>query len=347
MCGRYGSWSAGPVLAEAFGASPVPECDALPPSWNLAPGSDVRVVVERAAAGAPGRTRRELRAARWGLLPSWAKDPRRGARTFNARSETAASRPTFREAMRSFRIVLPADCYYEWLADGARKRPFAVSAADGGPLALAGLASWWRVPAAGPGGAGRSDGVSGSRAVGGTNGADGACGTAGSGGVDGMDGPGGPGGADGAGCPGGSGGVGWAGFPGGPSGLSGSGRAARGRATTSGRSGDVGVLAVGVRPGAALHRHDGALWLLTCTVLTRQAGEDLAWLHHREPVVLDRREVAAWLDPDMRDGAAAARLLGDPHPELVWHEVGPEVGSTRSEGPQLAAPLAPGGPVTS
>lgn len=287
MCGRYGSWSAGPVLAEAFGASPAPECDALPPSWNLAPGSDVRVVVERAAAGAPGRTRRELRAARWGLLPSWAKDPRRGVRAFNARSETAASRPTFREAMRSFRIVLPADCYYEWLADGARKRPFAVSAADGGPLALAGLASWWRVPAAGPGGAGR------------------------------------------------------------PGGVSGSGRAARGRATTSGRSGDVGVLAVGVRPGAALHRHDGALWLLTCTVLTRQAGEDLAWLHHREPVVLDRREVAAWLDPDMRDGAAAARLLGAPHPELVWHEVGPEVGSTRSEGPRLAAPLAPGGPVTS
>lgn len=209
MCGRYGSWSAGPVLAEAFGASPAPECDALPPSWNLAPGSDVRVVVERAAAGAPGRTRRELRAARWGLLPSWAKDPRRGARAFNARSETAASRPTFREAMRSFRIVLPADCYYEWLADGKRKRPFAVSAADGGPLALAGLASWWRVPVAGPGGAG------------------------------------------------------------GPSGLGGSGRAARGRATASGRSGDVGVLAVGVRPGAALHRHDGALWLLTCTVLTR------------------------------------------------------------------------------
>ena len=287
MCGRYGSWSAGPVLAEAFGASPAPECDALPPSWNLAPGSDVRVVVERAAAGAPGRTRRELRAARWGLLPSWAKDPRRGVRAFNARSETAASRPTFREAMRSFRIVLPADCYYEWLADGARKRPFAVSAADGGPLALAGLASWWRVPVAGPGGAGGSGGVSGS------------------------------------------------------------GRAARGRATTSGSPGDVGVLAVGVRPGAALHRHDGALWLLTCTVLTRQAGEDLAWLHHREPVVLDRREVAAWLDPDMRDGAAAARLLGAPHPELVWHEVGPEVGSTRSEGPRLAAPLAPGGSVTS
>lgn len=287
MCGRYGSWSAGPVLAEAFGASPAPECDALPPSWNLAPGSDVRVVVERAAAGAPGRTRRELRAARWGLLPSWAKDPRRGARAFNARSETAASRPTFREAMRSFRIVLPADCYYEWLADGARKRPFAVSAADGGPLALAGLASWWRVPVAGPGGAGRSNG------------------------------------------------------------LGGSGRAARGRATTSGSPGDVGVPSAGVRPGAALHRHDGALWLLTCTVLTRQAGEDLAWLHHREPVVLDRREVAAWLDPDMRDGAAAARLLGAPHPELVWHEVGPEVGSTRSEGPQLAAPLAPGGPVTS
>lgn len=287
MCGRYGSWSAGPVLAEAFGASPAPECDALPPSWNLAPGSDVRVVVERAAARAPGRTRRELRAARWGLLPSWAKDLRRGVRAFNARSETAASRPTFREAMRSFRIVLPADCYYEWLADGARKRPFAVSAADGGPLALAGLASWWRVPVAGPGGAG------------------------------------------------------------GPSGLGGSGRAARGRATTSGSPGDVGVPSAGVRPGAALHRHDGALWLLTCTVLTRQAGEDLAWLHHREPVVLDRREVAAWLDPDMRDGAAAARLLGAPHPELVWHEVGPEVGSTRSEGPQLAAPLAPGGPVTS
>ncbi|WP_311471624.1 SOS response-associated peptidase family protein [uncultured Actinomyces sp.] len=153
MCGRYGSWSASEALADHLDARSIPADEEPGPSWNLAPGADVRVIVERArpAAGGspPGRA---LRCARWGLLPPWAADPRAARRAFNARGETAAVKPTFRAAMRDFRVLVPADCWYEWRRDADRpdrpaRRPYALAAADGAPLLLAGLCSWWRPPA--------------------------------------------------------------------------------------------------------------------------------------------------------------------------------------------------------
>jgi putative SOS response-associated peptidase YedK len=81
---------------------------------------------------------------RWGLVPSWAKDPSFGARTINARSETAAEKPAFRAAMRSRRCLVPVDGFYEWTAaeDGGRQ-PWHVRRRDGTPFALAGLYEHW------------------------------------------------------------------------------------------------------------------------------------------------------------------------------------------------------------
>ena len=275
MCGRYGSWSASGALADHLGARPIPADEDPGPSWNLAPGADVRVVVERdrprSGGSAPGRA---LHCARWGLLPPWAADPRAARRAFNARCETAAVKPTFRAAMRDFRVLVPADCWYEWRRDAAGggapdardarpgRRPFALVAADGAPLLLAGLCSWWRPPA--PSGGAREQAP-----------------------------PGAPGARP---------------APDGP------------------------------RPGPALH--DG--WLLTCAILTRPAGRDLAWLHDREPVALRREDADAWLDPSARDGAGAARLLRGPRAPLRWWEVGPAVGDVRARGPGLIAPVDPG-----
>ncbi|WP_172119538.1 SOS response-associated peptidase [Actinomyces faecalis] len=260
MCGRYGSWSAGAAVARYFDADPLPPTEEVEASWNIAPGSDVRVVVERLARDSAGdddvRAARQLRCARWGLLPGWARRADVAFRAFNARSETAASKPTFRQAFRSFRALVPADCWYEWRRPAVdsvspdeperpRSRPYAVSRQDEEPLALAGLCAWWPVPASHP----------------------------------------------------------------------------------------------APRPGPSIHDKDGARWMLTCTILTRPAREELAWLHDREPVVLGTSVVDRWLDPSLREPGEVSHLLEQPGPALRWWEVGPEIGSARSRGPQLALPL--------
>lgn len=80
--------------------------------------------------------------------------------------------------------------------------------------------------------------------------------------------------------------------------------------------------------------------MLTCTILTRPAREDLAWLHEREPVVLSRTAVDSWLDPTLHDPTQVASLLEGARPALRWWEVGPQIGSSRSRGPQLIEPVA-------
>ena len=105
-------------MVSYFDAEPLPLPEDVEASWNISPGTDVRVVVERVATDGAGNQAgnltRQLRCARWGLLASWATQARQAFRAFNARSETAASKPTFRESFRSFRAVVPADCWYEW-----------------------------------------------------------------------------------------------------------------------------------------------------------------------------------------------------------------------------------------
>jgi len=138
VCCRYTLTKAPPWLAELLGgARPV---GAIPPRYNIAPGTDV--VILRAG----GEAGRELALARWGLVPAWAKDPAFGARAINARSETAAEKPAFRAAMRYRRCLVPADGFYEWAGAGRRKRPHHIRLPGMAPFAFAGLWERWTAP---------------------------------------------------------------------------------------------------------------------------------------------------------------------------------------------------------
>lgn len=83
---------------------------------------------------------------RWGLVPSWVKDPRKITLLINARSETASDKPAFKNAMRRRRCLIPADGYYEWQVSGGRKRPFFIHRRDGAVFGLAALAEVWMGP---------------------------------------------------------------------------------------------------------------------------------------------------------------------------------------------------------
>jgi len=142
VCGRYASARSAQDLASWFDAEQPEEsaeAASLPPRWNVAPTDPVHAVVERDG-------RRVLRVLRWGLVPSWSRDARGAARMINARVESVEVKPAFRRAFRSRRCLLPADGYYEWQVDGARKQPWFLSARDGGPLAMAGLYEVWSPP---------------------------------------------------------------------------------------------------------------------------------------------------------------------------------------------------------
>lgn len=156
MCGRYAqSQSVQDLLAE-FEVDPdeAPERE-LGPDFNVAPTKEVYAVVERRPRDDPAASPpvRQLRIARWGLVPSWAKDPSIGSRMINAREETVAVKPAFKRAFAKRRALLPADGYYEWWApEGGPKgkngkplkQPFFVTPRDGHPLAMAGLYEFWR-----------------------------------------------------------------------------------------------------------------------------------------------------------------------------------------------------------
>jgi putative SOS response-associated peptidase YedK len=123
-------------LQKLFG---VPERPNLKPRWNIAPTQDVAAV--RMAEG-----RRQLALLRWGLVPPWADDPSIGARMINARAETVAGKPAFRDAFRKRRCLVPLDGFYEWRAEGRRKQGFAIRRRDRAPFALAGLWERWPGP---------------------------------------------------------------------------------------------------------------------------------------------------------------------------------------------------------
>ncbi len=149
MCGRYADFRTLQDLADAFVITPEnidAEARGLPASWNSAPTQRVRMVAER--ADDQGEIRRLLATARWGLVPSWAKDPAVGSRMINARSETAATKPSFASALARRRCLLPADAYYEWQrTPGSAARtprvPFAIRRAGGEVFAFAGLYEVW------------------------------------------------------------------------------------------------------------------------------------------------------------------------------------------------------------
>jgi putative SOS response-associated peptidase YedK len=161
VCGRYASSREPEEIVEEFEIH-----TALPPriepDYNVAPTKDVYAVVERPPrreADQPEEpAERQLRVVTWGLVPSWAKDPKIGNKMINARMETVAEKPAFRRAFERRRAILPADGYYEWYTpEGAsslgttragkpRKQPFFIRPKDGSILAMAGLYELWRDP---------------------------------------------------------------------------------------------------------------------------------------------------------------------------------------------------------
>jgi putative SOS response-associated peptidase YedK len=134
MCGRFTLAVPGAQVAAQFELATTPELTAR---YNIAPTQQVAAV----RAGDAGR---ELALFRWGLVPTWAKDPSVGARMINARSETVAEKPSFRNALRQRRCLIPADGFYEW--DRKTKQPTHFRVQGGALFAFAGLYEEWHSP---------------------------------------------------------------------------------------------------------------------------------------------------------------------------------------------------------
>ncbi len=220
MCGRFTITHPNDALARLFDA--VPGND-LPPSprFNICPTTPITVVTSDNGA-------RRLRAMRWGLLPRWYKTPTDGPLIINARSDTVAVKPAFREAIRERRCIVPASGFYEWNEGPQGERlPWYVTRRDGQPMAFAALWNRW-------------DGV------------------------------------------------------GGP--------------------------------------------LDTVAMVTTDAGEGMAAIHHREPVILDPADWPLWLG---EAGHGAAVLMKPVAASVLQaHRVEPRVNSNRAEGPGLILPMA-------
>jgi putative SOS response-associated peptidase YedK len=138
MCGRFTLFEADTVLCKEFGVSGIPP---LPPRYNIAPSQPVAAV--RAASAGAGR---ELALLRWGLIPSWSKDATIGNRLINARAETVGEKPSFRNAFRRHRCLIPANGFYEWRRQERGKQPYFVRMRDGRLFAFAGLWDRWENP---------------------------------------------------------------------------------------------------------------------------------------------------------------------------------------------------------
>lgn len=225
MCGRYASFRQAQDLADIFRVDVTnPVAAGLPPSWNVAPTQPSRIVREEAHGAEIVRI---LDAARWGLVPSWAKDESIGNRLINARAETITEKPSFRGPATYSRCVVPVEGYYEWKAapEGKRaKTPYFIHAAADAPLLLAGLYSVWRDE------------------------------------------------------------------------------------------------------------------LVTFTIATRDARDELADLHHREPVMLQADAVDTWLNPAMREPEQVRALLAAPRPDVEFHAVSTAVNTPRNNTPELVEP---------
>ncbi|MFC4588125.1 SOS response-associated peptidase [Sphaerisporangium corydalis] len=243
MCGRYASTRKRQELLEEFqvGLDETPE--ELPADYNVAPTKLVYAVLTRPGETEKGAGKadpvRRLRVLKWGLVPSWAKDPSIGSRMINARMETLGEKPAFRRAFAHRRCLLPADGYYEWQkTEGKNKQPYFIHPSDGGVMAMAGLYEYWKDPSRGD--------------------------------------------------------------------------------------------------------DDPLKWLVTCTVITTTAEDDLGRVHDRMPVIIERDRWADWLDPGRTDPDAVRELFSTTRPGgLALYPVSSEVNSVRNNGPRLVEPEEP------
>ncbi len=134
MCGRFALRTPVKSLAKQFQVTEVPNVEARS---NIAPTQNILAVQETLDG-------REMKLLKWGLVPSWAKDASMGARLINARSETVAEKPAFRDAFKRRRCLIPSDGFYEWQRTESKKQPYFFQLKDGQPFSFAGLWDKWR-----------------------------------------------------------------------------------------------------------------------------------------------------------------------------------------------------------
>src|SRR5579862_130134 len=139
MCGRYRLSRRKQIIEEHFDC--VSGEEDWSPRYNIAPTQPVPIIRQN-----PKEPVRYLSLVRWGLIPSWAKDASGSAMMINARSETAATKPAFRDALKSRRCLVPADAFYEWKRTGKAKQPFCFEVNEGSLFAFAGLWDRWKDP---------------------------------------------------------------------------------------------------------------------------------------------------------------------------------------------------------
>ena len=135
MCGRFTLRSPGNLIIEQFGLDFQGDLSYIVPRYNIAPTQSVAIV---------RGLERQLGFLNWGLVPFWSKDPKGGAKMINARSETVATKPAFRNAIKKKRCLVPTDGYFEWVKEGKKKKPFWIRMADERPFMMAGLWERWR-----------------------------------------------------------------------------------------------------------------------------------------------------------------------------------------------------------
>jgi putative SOS response-associated peptidase YedK len=133
MCGRYGLNHPHYELSDWYGVSPIPE---LKPRYNIAPTMKILTVRDTERG-------REGSMMRWGLIPSWARDTKKLPVLNNARAETVAEKPTFRQSFRQRRCLIPASGFFEWKTEGRGKQPYFISGRDGAPFSFAGIWETW------------------------------------------------------------------------------------------------------------------------------------------------------------------------------------------------------------
>lgn len=135
MCGRYSLFTTQESLADRFGFDLFEEMEWIE-RYNIAPSQNVLAIVKSEIGNRAGMLR-------WGLIPSWAKDPKIGYKMINARAETVAEKPSFKKLLKRRRCLIPADGFYEWKKEGASKQPYRFQLKTKEPFAFAGLWDRW------------------------------------------------------------------------------------------------------------------------------------------------------------------------------------------------------------
>ncbi|MFZ0287077.1 MAG: SOS response-associated peptidase [Terriglobales bacterium] len=139
MCGRYRLSRRKQILEEQFDTAPWE--DDWNPRYNIAPTQPVPVIRQHTKEPI-----RQISLMKWGLIPNWARDVSIASSTINAKSETAATKPAFRDPLKFRRCLIPADGFYEWKRNGASKQPYCFETSDGELFAFAGLWDGWKNP---------------------------------------------------------------------------------------------------------------------------------------------------------------------------------------------------------